>query len=94
VLRATSDRAPALQLRLPNGWFRALARAGAAMGSKTFCPEVIDLMMHAHVGQPGAISHWLHRPPRAVSTFVSTSGTMQNTHTTPRRLPRLEQKRA
>lgn len=59
-----------LQWRLPNAVFRGLARVAATFGSKTFCEEVIDLMEHAHVGNPGAISHWLHRRPVDVTAFV------------------------
>jgi uncharacterized protein YbjT (DUF2867 family) len=59
-----------LQVRLPNAVFRALARCAAALGGKTFCPEIIDLMEHAHVGQSGAIAHWLHRRPREVESFM------------------------
>ncbi len=60
---------PATLLALPNALFRFFARIAAALGSKTFCPEVTDLMEHAHIGQPGAISHWLHRPGQSVAQF-------------------------
>ena len=69
-LRIAMQQPPALQMRLPNALFRVAARIAATCGSKTFCPEVIDLMEHAHVGTPGALAHWLHRPPIAVAQFL------------------------
>jgi hypothetical protein len=69
TLRASMGHGAAMQLRLPNGLFLLAAKLSVSLGSKTFCPEVIDLMQHAHVGAPGAITHWLHKRPIPARAF-------------------------
>ncbi len=56
-------------VKLPNRLFRLAATAASKLGSKNFCPEVIDLMEHAHIGRPGAIHQWLHHPAKPVGEF-------------------------
>jgi uncharacterized protein YbjT (DUF2867 family) len=68
-LREAKTPKRARLVKLPNKLFRFAASAASKLGSKTFCPEVVDLMEHAHIGRPGAIHQWLHHPAKPVAEF-------------------------
>jgi uncharacterized protein YbjT (DUF2867 family) len=57
-------------LHLPNRLMRlGLATTGLA-GAATLRAEALDLMEHAHVGNPHDFERWMHYKPRPVSSFV------------------------
>lgn len=70
-LRARDHHSAAHVIPIPNKWMRAALAASARCGARTMTPEVLDLMEHAHIGNPHTFARWMRRAPRPIEAFLA-----------------------